>query len=221
MNLAPLLRAYPVLDHVPSASMARIEALAMLRQGSANQRLFAHGAPCREHAFLLDGTVRISRLRADGREATLHHVRPGDNCTVTALGLLSGGTYHADGTAESSVAFCVIPRALFIELLLDSDVFRASVFSSLTDHFARMMALVDEIAFQRVDERLAARLAEAGPAIAATHQMLAEELATSREVVSRILESFQRSGLIRLRRRRIDVLDLSALRAVGARRTQP
>ena len=73
------------------------------------------------------------------------------------------------------------------------------------------MALVDDVAFRRVDQRLASRLLLQRQPDATTHQMLADELGTSREVVSRILETFQQSGMIRLGRKRIDILDRVAL----------
>jgi CRP/FNR family transcriptional regulator len=72
------------------------------------------------------------------------------------------------------------------------------------------MALVDDVAFRRVDQRLASRLLLQRQADT-THQMLADELGTSREVVSRILETFQQSGMIRLGRKRIEILDRNAL----------
>ena len=76
---------------------------------------------------------------------------------------------------------------------------------------AHVMALVEDVAFRRVDQRLASRLLLRAEPDTTTHQMLADELGTSREVVSRILETFQQSGMIRLGRKRIEILDRNAL----------
>jgi CRP/FNR family transcriptional regulator len=96
-------------------------------------------------------------------------------------------------------------------MVLESPAFRVFVFNSLSQRMAHLMALVDDVAFRRVDQRLASRLLLHRQSEATTHQMLADELGTSREVVSRILESFQQSGMIRLGRKRIEILNRVAL----------
>jgi CRP/FNR family transcriptional regulator len=100
---------------------------------------------------------------------------------------------------------------VFLEMVLESPAFRVFVFNSLSQRLAHLMSLVDDVAFRRVDQRLASRLLLQRQADVTTHQMLADELGTSREVVSRILETFQQSGMIRLGRKRIDILDRNAL----------
>ena len=96
-------------------------------------------------------------------------------------------------------------------MVLESPAFRTFVFKSVSRRLAHLMALVDEVAFRRVDQRLASRLILGRPHIVSTHQMLADDLGTSREVISRILETFQRSGMIRLGRKHIEIVDRKAL----------
>jgi CRP/FNR family transcriptional regulator len=127
------------------------------------------------------------------------------------VALLGETTYPAIGTAESKLSFFGVPRNVFVELVLQSPPFRVFVFDSLSQRMAHLMALIDDVAFRRVDQRLALRLLHHRQPITATHQMLADELGTTREVVSRTLEAFQESGMLRLGRKRIEILDRNAL----------
>jgi CRP/FNR family transcriptional regulator len=127
------------------------------------------------------------------------------------LALLGDRSYPAVGKAETKVSLFVIPRSLFLEMVLESPAFRLFVFNSVSQRMAHLMALVDDVAFRRIDQRLASRLLLERQPIRATHQMLADELGTTREVVSRILEAFQQSGMLRLGRKRIEILDRIAL----------
>jgi CRP/FNR family transcriptional regulator len=96
-------------------------------------------------------------------------------------------------------------------MILRAPAFRVFVFQYLSARMAHLMALIDDVAFRRVDQRLASRLLNDTETLAVTHQMLADELGTTREVVSRTLEAFQESGFLRLGRKRIEVLDRTAL----------
>ena len=127
---------------------------------------------------------------------------------MTLLGEVS---YPAIGTAETELVLFAVPRSVFLEIVLESPAFRVFVFNALSQRLAHLMALVDDVAFRRVDQRLASRLLLQREPDATTHQMLADELGTSREVVSRILETFQHAGMIRLGRKRIEILDRNAL----------
>jgi CRP/FNR family transcriptional regulator len=127
------------------------------------------------------------------------------------VALLGETCYPAVGTAETNLSLFQIPRSLFLEMVLLSPAFRVFVFNSLSQRIAHLMALIDDVAFHRVDQRLAWRLLLHRQPITATHQMLADELGTTREVVSRILEAFQQSGMLRLGRKRIEILDRIAL----------
>jgi CRP/FNR family transcriptional regulator len=127
------------------------------------------------------------------------------------VALLGETSYTAIGTAETDVLLFGVPRSVFLEMVLMSPAFRVFVFRFLSQRMAYLMALIDDVAFLRVDQRLASRLLLHRQPITATHQMLADELGTTREVVSRTLEAFQQSGVLRLGRKRIEILDRNAL----------
>jgi CRP/FNR family transcriptional regulator len=206
-----LLRVYPVLRELSATLLSRIEETAVPVQAAANQRLFGHETPCTYYPLLVEGTIRASKFSPEGHEILLYRLNPGESCVITVVSLLGEAPYPAIGTAETKLTLLGIPRTVFMDMILESPPFRVFVFRSLSERIAHLMALVDEVAFRRVDQRLASRLLLQPPPIAATHQMLADELGTSREVVSRILGAFQHAGLIRLSRKRIEIVDRKAL----------
>jgi CRP/FNR family transcriptional regulator, anaerobic regulatory protein len=206
-----LLRIYPVLRELPAILLRKVEATAEFVQAPAGRRLFGDGSPCTHYPLLTEGNIRASKISPEGHEILLYRLYPGESCVITVVALLGETSYPAIGTAETKLSLFGIPRSVFLEMVLESSAFRVFVFNSLSQRLAHLMALVDEVAFRRVDQRLASRLLLDRQPIVTTHQMLADELGTSREVVSRILETFQRSGMIRLGRKRIEVVDRSAL----------
>lgn len=208
---AGLLRIYPVLREMPSALLKKVEETATPARAHAGQRLFGDGSPCTYYPLLVDGIIRASKISPEGHEILLYRVNPGESCVITVVTLLGEASYPAIGTAETELVLRAVPRSVFLEMILESSAFRVFVFSSLSQRLAHLMALVDDVAFHRVDQRLASRLLLQRQSDATTHQRLADELGTSREVVSRILETFQQSGMIRLGRKRIEILDRNAL----------
>ena len=206
-----LLRIYPVLRELPAGLLKKVERTGRSVQASAGQRLFGDGSPCTSYPLLIEGTIRVSRSSADGHELLLYLLNPGESCVITVVALLGETYFPATGTAETELSLFCIPRSVFLQMVLESPAFRVFVFDFIAQRMAQLMALVDDVAFRRVDQRLASRLLLQQQPDATTHQMLADELGTSREVVSRILEAFQQSGMIRLGRKRIEILDRNAL----------
>jgi CRP/FNR family transcriptional regulator len=206
-----LFLIYPVFRELPAPLLKKVEAAVKLVRAPAGQRLFSDGSPCTFYPLLLEGTIRASKLSPDGHEILLYRVNPGESCVITVVTLLGEIPYPAIGTAETELAILAVPRSVFLEIVLGSPAFRVFVFNALSQRIAHLMALVDDVAFRRVDQRLASRLLLQREPDATTHQMLADELGTSREVVSRILETFQHAGMIRLGRKRIEILDRNAL----------
>ena len=180
--------------------------------------LFDVGQECEGLGLVLRGSVRVSCLSESGREIVLYRVRPGETCTITVSCLVSERTFSARGTVEEDTTGLFVPSATFRRLLRESNPFRdfvLEIFSARIDH---LMELVNEVAFNRLDERIVARLLELGPVLELTHQDLADEVGSTREMVSRILESLADRGLVTLGRRRIEVCDPGALRTALGRR---
>ena len=192
---------------------ARVDALAAQPPVRALKGtvLFRPGQPCRGFPLLLEGSVRVSQTSPGGREIVLYHVEPGQGCLLSGGCLLGDSDYGASGVAETDVTLISIPPALFQELLLEHEPFRRFVFGMYGERLAQVMQLVEEVAFRRLDSRLAQLLVQRGPLIEATQQQLADELGSVREIVSRLLRQFESRGWVVLARNRITLRDPRAL----------
>jgi CRP/FNR family transcriptional regulator len=211
------LRAFPALAAVTDPAWLRIAATAQLIRLPAGQAAFRPGDACENYVMVASGTIRVQKVAESGREIVLYRVEPGETCVLTTSCLLGGARYPAEGVTESEVEAAVLPIARFHEAVAASDGFRRFVFASLGERLSDLMVLVEAIAFGRVDARLAERLLALGGSngqIATTHQSLAAELGTAREVVSRLLKEFERHGWLALTRGRIELKDRAALQRV-------
>jgi len=143
-------------------------------------------------------------------------VAPGESCVLTSSCLVGGSDYPADGVAESEVRLVLLPRPVFERLIAQHAPFRQYVFGLFAERLAELMALVEAVAFHRLDRRLAAALLGRGKLIELTHQQLADAVGSVREIVTRVLRSFADQGLVRLGRGSIEVLDAVGLRQVAS-----
>ncbi|ROT97788.1 Crp/Fnr family transcriptional regulator [Histidinibacterium lentulum] len=165
----------------------------------AGTPIFEPGSRPGNFLLLLDGTVRVQQKSDTGREVILYRVNAGESCVMTTACMLAHEDYSADGIAETDVTAVAIPRAAFDDLTGRSPAFREFIFRAYSRRITDLFTLIDDIVFQRMDVRLAARLlqlAQDGDTVNATHASLATELGTAREVVSRTLAEFQRRGWI-------------------------
>ncbi|MCY1298068.1 Transcriptional regulator SdrP [compost metagenome] len=191
--------------------------LAHTRQVPAGTRLFAHGADCTHFVRLRAGRVRVQTVSPQGREIVLYRVHPGESCIMTNACLMSGRAYAAEGIAEADCTLEVLAHGDFDRLMEQSAAFRQWLFASCGERLVELMLLFENVAFQRIDIRLAARLLEPGQnSLALTHQQLAAELGSSREVISRQLKEFERRGWVRLGRASLEILQAQALRALAS-----
>ncbi len=210
-----LKELYPVLDQVPAALSERVRSQSQHVSVPAATVLFEEYQPCRGFPFVLDGSIRVVKTAANGRELPLYRVLPGESCIITSCCLLGHEDYNARGVAEQDTALALLPRPLFDELIAEP-AFRDFVFHLFSGRIADLMQLVEEVAFRRLDQRLAGLLLGKGRVVHATHQQLADELGSVREMISRLLKSFAEQGLVRLGREQIEILDPAGLRRLAA-----
>lgn len=214
----------PVADDIAAIPGLDDPATALLRTRSrhaaapAGTVLFRPGEMCSQLVLLASGTVQVRIVSESGRELLLYRVLPGETCVLSFACLLSRGVYKAEGVCETDVAGRAVDRATLQELLSVSPAFRDRMLGIQTARIFDLIGLVDEIAFHRTLSRLAGRLLElAGDrnVVEETHQALALDLGTAREVVSRRLKLLEDKGLIALERRRILIVDAPGLAAVA------
>ncbi len=210
---ARVLARFPVLAQLPAERLDALLKQSVVRSVAAGTVLFEPDMPCTGFPLVLDGSVRVSKLAPNGRELVLYRVTPGEGCILSGACLLGQNDYSARGIAEDDVTLLGIPAEQFQRLILEHEPFRRFVFDMYGARLAEVMEAVEEIAFRRLDQRLAQLLIQRGPVVNATHQNLADELGTVREVVSRLLRVFEERGWVRLERERVTVVDPKSLAA--------
>jgi len=177
-------------------------------------QIFAPGQTADNLWLLLDGTVKVQQKSETGRDVFLYRVHAGESCVLTTACMLAFEDYAAEGTAETDVRAVAIPRETFDALVATSPVFRAFVFTAYSRRITDLFTLIDDIVFQRMDVRLAARLLELADGrgvVHATHAALGTELGTAREVISRTLSEFHRRGWVEQARGEVKIVDVEGL----------
>ncbi len=215
--VSELRERYPSLGDWPIATLATdLQQEMQCVEARAGDRLFEEGKPCAGFPLVLQGEVCVSRSSADGgRTMELYRVGPGEICVVSASSLLAHRNMTADATAVAPTRLLLMSPALF-ERWTSHPAFRRYVFGVFSERLSDLMTLLDAVAFQRLDRRLAHHLLGHGQQLRTTHQALADELGTVREIVTRLLNRFETAGLVSLSRERIEVLDAASLRAVAS-----
>jgi CRP/FNR family transcriptional regulator len=213
-----LLERFPLFAALPAPRLAALLAEAQSLRAPAGAILFDANQPCRGFPLVLEGSVRVTKAAPNGREIQLYRVEPGQSCILSGGCLLGHSDYTASGIAETDVELLSIPPAPFNELMLQFEPFRRYVFGMYGERLSEVMELVEEVAFRRLDARLAQLLIRRGPVIEGTHQGLAGELGSVREIVSRLLRSFEQRGWVKIERERVTVLDPKALSSLAQER---
>lgn len=214
MSATELRDLYPVLAELPPGLSARIAAEAQTMTVPAGTVVFDEHQACQGFPFVIKGDIRVVKPSANGRELPLYRVLPGESCIITSSCLLGHTDYNARGIAQGETTLALMPRPLFDELLAEP-AFRDFVFHLFSERIAELMQVIEEVAFHKLDQRLAGLLLGKGKLVHATHQQLADDLGSVREMVSRLLKGFAEQGLVRLSREQVEILDPAGLRRVA------
>jgi CRP/FNR family transcriptional regulator len=210
-----LAACYPVIGAIQESERTPILSReAQSLSVPAGTLLFDEGSPCQGFPLVLSGSVRVARGTPGGRMLELYRVSAGELCVVSASCLFGRVALSAHGQAVEATELVLLSPAGF-ERLCQHEAFRRHVFGIFADRLADLMALTEAVAFQRLDQRLAAALLRHPHTLHMTHQQLADELGTVREIVSRLLSRFERAGWVSLGRERLQVLNADALSAVA------
>ncbi|OHC73445.1 MAG: Crp/Fnr family transcriptional regulator [Rhodospirillales bacterium RIFCSPLOWO2_12_FULL_58_28] len=206
--------AFPGLRDLEMEPLKTLRAAATPVTVPAGTVLFQEGSECGKYILVLDGSVRVQKISESGREIVLYRVENGQACVLTTSCLMCGETYGAEGVSETEVKAVALPKSAFRSLLATSEKFREFVFTIFGKRISDLMMIIEEVAFHRIDGRLAQFLlehADAEKCLNKTHQELAAELGSVREVISRQLKEFERRGWVALSRKRIEILNAAAL----------
>jgi len=207
---------FPVFRSFSAGALADLLAGSIPLEAPSGTLMFEASSPCRAFPMLLRGSIRVAKTAENGRELLLYRVTPGESCILTSSCLLGNAVYPARGVAESDLSGIVLPKEVFEGLVEQSPAFRDYIFGMFASRLSDLMLLVEEVAFRRLDQRLAGILLSKGePLIHITHQGLADELGSAREIVSRLLKNFEEQGWVALGRQQIRLSNPASLSALA------
>lgn len=213
-QLNRLTLALPFLGRADASLINELKHNASLAKIPAGHDVFVDGDRVDGIALLLSGMVRVYKIGETGREITLYRFGLGQSCILTANAILSNKSFPAIATVEEDAEAVMIPAEIFRSWVNKYELWREFVFDLLSERLSTVMTVVDEVVFKRMDRRVASWLlnqAKVQNPMRVTHQEIAAELGSSREVISRILEDFSREGLIKSGRGTIEALDFKGL----------
>jgi CRP/FNR family transcriptional regulator len=212
----PWIAAFPALSGVTDDAWGEVVADAKLAVLPPQTVIVRRGDPCQNFILIVRGTIRVYNSSDTGRELTLYRAHGGEVCVLTLHNLLKGTDYAAEAVTEEEVQIVVIPKPAFDKALAQSVGFRNYILGTLAGRLNEVIQITEQVAFRGLDLRLACLLGQlsgqnSSATLQITHQELASELGTTREVVSRLLKDFERMGCISLRRGEIEVVSPAAL----------
>lgn len=173
------------------------------------------GDSCNYFPIIKSGIIRVYKISASGQEMTLYRIKRGESCILTISCLLSNNHFPAVASVEEDCEVILIPAKTITEWMGKFDLWNEYVYDYLAKVLINVISLLEDITFKRVDIRIAEYLVKAflskGKIIKSTHQEIASDLGTAREVVSRILKDFEKQKLIAVKRGQLIIEDFSSL----------
>lgn len=212
MDTLSWLNVFPTLLTLDEPAKALLAKHSRIVEAPVGTLGYTEGMPCNAYVMRLAGRSRVYKLSSSGREILLYRVAAGETCVLTTTCLLGRSDYPASTIVEEPIRDVIVPASVFHQLMVDSAVFRRFVMENYGALISDLIVLLDEVAFSNIDSRLAKLLLdEATAKISRTHQQIADELGSAREVVSRQLKRFENKGWVMLGRGHIEVVNKEAL----------
>jgi CRP/FNR family transcriptional regulator len=206
------LEQFPPLVHLEENARSLLAKSTRIVEAPVGTIGYREGGPCGAYVMRLAGKSRVYKMSASGREILLYRVGAGETCVITTTCLLGSSDYPASTVVEEAIKDVIIPSAAFNQLMIDSKVFRTFVMTNYGALITDLIVLLDEVAFHSLDARLAKLLLDSKQdSVLRTHQQMADELGTAREVVSRQLKRFEQREWVTLGRGQVDILSRDAL----------
>jgi CRP/FNR family transcriptional regulator, anaerobic regulatory protein len=214
MNTEELWRAtYPDFAKSDDPHIQRLMTESRVVEVPSEKTIFQPGSQCGNYYLLIDGSIRVFVLTSSGREVLLYRVTQGQGCVITTSCLLGEDPYNVFGISDTTVSAFAIPSTLFHETLTHSEAFRTYVFRGFAHRLSCVLARLEDLVEGDIDQMLAETLIAQSQesTVTVTHQKLADQIGTAREVISRHLKNFEKKGWIALSRGLIQILNVKAL----------
>ncbi|MDI1309875.1 MAG: Crp/Fnr family transcriptional regulator [Methylotenera sp.] len=206
------LTLFPDLNDLDLPAKQLLEKYVRIVEAPIGSIGYREGTPCGAYVMRLKGKSRVFKMSTSGREILLYRVTAGETCVITTTCLLGNSDYPASTIVEEPIRDALIPATAFHQLMLNSAIFRKFVMANYGALISDLIVLLDEVAFHSLQGRLAKVLLDANTAqITCTHQQLADELGTAREVVSRQLKRLEQKGALLLGRGQVEIIQRSTL----------
>ena len=212
-----ILAKFPHLNELTDPDIKLFANNAIFQKFPAGKVIYREGDPCNFFALINEGIVRVYKTSETGNEITLYRVGAGECCFLTASCVMQETKFPAIAVSEEELEAVMLPSSVLQEWVGINPVWRKYVFSLLASRLSNVAERVDDVAFQRIDKRLAEFLMQKHKEniISMTHQSIALDLGTAREVVSRVLKDFEKDGIIRILRGKTEITDLPALQKIA------
>lgn len=204
-----------LLSDAPERVIELFHAHAIRTRVPAGVELSREGDACPYFPIVESGVIRVYKRSRDGHEVTLYRIRSGESCILTLSCLVRNAAFPAHAIAERDTVVHLVPAPVFRQWSTEDAFWRDYVIGHLSTTLERVVGLVEHMLFRGVDLRIIDALldheASGRNIIRATHQDIANEIGSAREVISRNLKELEREGLIALGRGEIRILDRAAL----------
>jgi len=204
------ISVFPVFKNEDKQYLERLLAVMIPKQFNQGDPLYFEGDRCQGIGFLISGEIRVYKVGESGREITLYEIFPGETCILNASCLLSNQPYPANANGIAAGTMLFVPDHRFLKLMAASDIMRTFVFSLFSRRFNEIIELLEEVTFGKMNERLEEYLIEksANDILPYSHQKIAYDLGTSREVISRLLKDLERKGRVALSRNQVKIISI-------------
>lgn len=206
------LSLFPFLQDLITDSK---DSLFLKRSFPSKTILLDEGDQCNGVAFVLNGSIQVSKVGSNGRKVILYRLGKGDSCILTIASVLGNIFFPATAVVEKDAEVIIIPVESFKELMVTNGGLQQYIYKLISTRLIEVISLIDELIFRRIDDRLIEFLLKQahsdGDIIEMTHEELSTQLGTAREVISRILKGLEREGSIQLSRGKVRVLSRSML----------
>jgi CRP/FNR family transcriptional regulator len=174
----------------------------------ANTIVANEGERCLNFSLVLKGKIKVYKTSEEGKLITLYYINKNEGCILTSASILNNAPFPAMAVTVSDCEIITFPANRMFDYFDKSKVWRKYIFSLISNKMTNLLTMVDDLAFHKLDARLYGWLQKNHHhgVVDATHQVIAEQLASSREVISRLLKSLEKKGLISLSRGKIKII---------------
>jgi len=215
MKWSAILQLFPFIAQLDPLAQAQLQAEGKFLQIAEGEMLQPPAEGCEAVPLVLSGVLRIYKLSETGREVTLFRAFAGDICLINLTRHLALADFPAHAAAEDPCHLLLISKDFYQHWLRNSIPWKDFLIGILYKRLSETMNVLEQVAFTRADKRLAQVLFSLSKGqntvLSLTHEQLAVELGTAREVVSRLLSELKRQGIINQNRGSILILDSQAL----------